>query len=153
MLSGGGGFARLPMIPHQANEARRDSFGWVEDAPRGSSVTEQNVSVPITPPSAALSACYRLKKKTRVNKGSDVHFNVCIPRIRPKRSTTLDMVGWLPKSIMGSEPGDPNLLFSDKINDELLERQPVSCQKASAGLGTLFGYSSPLAPPFMSDYV
>lgn len=57
-------------------------------------------------------------KKTRVNKGSDVHFNVCVPRKRPKRSPTLHMVGWLPKSIMGSEPGDPNTLFSDKINDE-----------------------------------
>lgn len=64
-----------------------------------------------------------------------VHFNVCVPRKRPKRFPTLDMLGWLPKSIIGSEPGDPNLLFSDKTDDELLERRPVSCQKASARAG------------------
>lgn len=116
----------------------------MEDAPCGGSVTEQNVSVPITSPSAALLACYRLKKK---NKQGSTRVLMCISMFLfqekgPKGPQPLTWWDGCQNQSWDQNLETQTCFFSDKITDELLERQPVGCQKASARLGTLFDYSS-----------
>lgn len=88
------------------------------------------------------AACYKLKKKqgsTRVL----MHISMFAFQGKgPKGPQLLTWWDGCQNQSWDQNLETQNCFFSDQINDELLERQPISCQKASARLGTLFGYSS-----------